>query len=164
MLRTKKKKREKGAEPMGFVLKLQRGRWEEAMRLVPDMELNAYNYLTCMTEFMIRGCVQTGVLPDAALAVLTWLLETGFTRGYLSSGLADEIVRLAHAQSSHDTQRIFREECVRFTTMAMLPLEMAMRGSAILFLRELGRGTTLDKRGFTFWKRCTDADPFGSES
>ena len=149
---------------MGFVLGLQRGRWEAAMRLAPDLEMNAYNFLTCITEFMIRGCVQTGGLPDAALAVLTWLLETGFSYGYLSSGLADEIVRLAHANSSPDTQRLFREECVRFTAEAMVPLDMSVRGSALLFLRELGRGTNLHKRTFTFWKRCTDADPFDSES
>ena len=109
----------------------------------------------------MRGAVHSTPLPHTALVVLTWLFDYGCERGYLTDGLADRVVCLAHPDGAAlpEARRLFREECVRFTADALVPVRLEVRALGLLFLRELGRGTRFDKR--LTWKRYTDADPFG---
>lgn len=146
----------------GFVLALQRGRWQAARRfLAEDFCLGEHAYVTCLTEFLMRGAVHSTPLPKTAVAVLTWLFEHGSQRGYLTDGLADRVVCLAHPDGAAlpEARRLFREECVRVTVDALVPVCFEARALGLLFLRELGRGTRFDKR--LTWTRCTDEDPFG---
>ena len=120
-----------------------------ALRHDADLaHMSGCTYLTCLSEFLMRGAVHVAQLPPHAHLLLTELLQRGYQDGYLVSGLADEIKRLVHpdGEALNDTRVYFCEECVRIIAEAMVPLRFRAKASALLFLHEFGRNTGFAKR------------------